>query len=702
MRNAGFPFGSALLVALARPGTAQSFVVDSSVLPTTPSARSEEVEIIDVDIDGDLDVFLAKGGEMTGVTEALWINQGGLQAGILGLFVDESSARLPLFADPSTDVDLIDIDGDGDLDSHLTNTDFLGFSVTSRWSVNVGGVQGGTLGYFVDETAQRWVGLAGPGSTLTASDLVFRGGWSDSSHRSAFADLDNDGDLDLVHSTYTGDTPIRVFLSDGLGFFAEHNPVGTTLPFGSLLDGSTAIWCEGIQQEDTTDSSGAFCDIVLRSTDLDLADIDGDLDVDIVPSDWTGYQQRLFANRLEGSALAPATNGPLIFRDTTSLSLPLVVAAVAPVCAELGDLDLDGDMDLYGGNWEAASGLSHEDALFQNVGAGVFATGLLVSSSTPQDIDVAFLDFDGDEDLDICVGVVSGNRLYRNDGAFQLTLEPNVGLLGDKSDVGVGDTDGDGDTDMLLTRAFGKEEFQRNITQVPDQSAPWFPVLESLADRVAEAGAFPVRAHVLDNDSWMRTRFARTRVELAVGGIALSESPARWAGAQVFRAELPANLFGAVSWRFVATDEHENTGASPWQGYTASFAGTFQVPYGSPTAGLAGGPPALSALSVPMSGSTFHLALANAASPGTPSIIAIGTQALDPGLLLPGLLYLQVFGTQLLAAPGSLGASGAQVLALPLGALPAGLSVFAQGFVFDPTADGQLLASSQGLQIITQ
>lgn len=469
---------AALYAQLATPSfalltsivAAQSFVVDSSVTPGSPPfQRSEEVELADVDLDGDLDAFFAEGGEMSGDPEELWINQGGLQGGTLGVFLDESAARVPIFNDPSLDIDLVDIDSDGDLDTHTTNTDLGWFKVTARWGVNVGGLQGGALGYFVDETAQRWVGLAGPGSSITPFQLVAGGGWTDASYTAAFADLDNDGDLDLAHSTYRSSQPPRLFLNDGLGFFAEFNPAGTVTASGYIAEGSTALWCEGLQQEDTADVSGSFCDVLMLATDLDLADVDGDLDVDIAPSDWVGNQQRLFANRLEGSALAPKTSTGLLFRDVTALGMPLIATAISPVCAELGDLDGDGDVDLYGGNWDASGGLLADDAAFENTGTGFFSAGMPVASSVPNDNDVVYLDFDADGDLDIAVAAVNGNRLYRNDGAFQLALEPSAGAAWNNLDAAGGDTDGDGDTDLLFARA-GKDEFQRNITKTPIMS----------------------------------------------------------------------------------------------------------------------------------------------------------------------------------------------------------------------------------------
>jgi hypothetical protein len=50
----------------------------------------------------------------------------------------------------------------------------------------------------------------------------------------------------------------------------------------------------------------------------------------------------------------------------------------------------------------------------------------------------------------------------------------------------------------------------------------------------------------------------------------------------------------------------------------------------------------------------------------------------------------------------ALDAGGDAVLSAPLGPLPAGVSAFAQGFVLDATASGELFASSKGLAVTTQ
>jgi hypothetical protein len=156
-----------------------------------------------------------------------------------------------------------------------------------------------------------------------------------------------------------------------------------------------------------------------------------------------------------------------------------------------------------------------------------------------------------------------------------------------------------------------------------------------------------------------------------------------------------------VEWRFAATDLHGNTGVSAWKAF-ASTAPAFASPYGVATAGLAGGAPELAAKSVPFAGTTLHLALVSGAPSDTPALIAVGSQALSPGVALPGLLLLQIGGVPLGVHSTGLDAGGAALLSAPLGAIPAGATVYAQGFVLDPTAGGHAFASSRGLALTTQ
>src|SRR5262245_8593115 len=76
---------------------------------------TERLMFGDLDGDGDLDVVLANGGDFGNDLNRVWINQGGLQGGTIGAFADETPARWTGILDDSRDVELVDIDEDGDL-----------------------------------------------------------------------------------------------------------------------------------------------------------------------------------------------------------------------------------------------------------------------------------------------------------------------------------------------------------------------------------------------------------------------------------------------------------------------------------------------------------------------------------------------------------------------------------------------------------
>jgi len=112
----------------------------------------------------------------------------------------------------------------------------------------------------------------------------------------------------------------------------------------------------------------------------------------------------------------------------------------------LGDIDLDGDIDLVCGNVQQAN------ALFLNEG-GTFG---IVSAWDPIVVDrtrsIALGDLDGDGDLDVVCGNFGGvNTVYLNQGgAFGLVATDTLRTDNTGESVALGDVDNDGDLDVVF------------------------------------------------------------------------------------------------------------------------------------------------------------------------------------------------------------------------------------------------------------
>ncbi len=163
---------------------------DFTVIPSValPGARnSQGVKLGDLDGDGDVDAFVANS---TNTNNRVYLNQGGIQFGTEGTFLDSGQT---LGTASSEGVALGDVDGDGDLDAFVanrsTNTGSPSYSrAVNRVWINAGGSQGGTPGSFFDS------------------------GQSLGNRRStgvALGDMDGDGDLDafVANQFDTSPTP---------------------------------------------------------------------------------------------------------------------------------------------------------------------------------------------------------------------------------------------------------------------------------------------------------------------------------------------------------------------------------------------------------------------------------------------------------------------------------------------------------------
>ncbi|HUR28075.1 MAG TPA: VCBS repeat-containing protein [Planctomycetota bacterium] len=585
------PLGT-LAVLFAGNASAQ-FTRNTTNVPTAAVGYTENVDFGDVDNDGDWDAILGDGGDFGNQQNRIWINQGGMQGGALGTFVDQTPTRLPAFLDDSRDVEFADIDNDGDLDLYVSNTSSVA-NQSNHWLANMGGAQGGTTGFYSDQSASRWLNLGlNNGSTLRssiASSQVLGGGsgFIDWSCDCDFGDIDNDGDLDLAHSTYGGvfggDVPTRIFLNDGLGRFEEFNPSGFQLAGSNIANGNPGLWAAGTQSSNTTNSTGANCDIATRALDLDLGDIDGDLDLDILHGERGGTSgtalPRMFQNRLQENG------GVLIaFRDVTGSAFPAGYSTgEGHYEQEMGDLDNDGDLDIYGLNWLVGGG-GLVDSTLENTGNGTYINSVAMSGSGNDDNEADFFDFEMDGDLDVFIAAFgNNNRLYRNNwtgGAFSYTniSAGNVPTGNPTSlDADCCDVDEDGDTDAIsASDGNGAEWYLQNQNTGNDTFAPVVRNLEQAPNRVSGPAPTIIRAMVYDNAPYYITWYNPTVIEYSVNGGAFTSLAMRSSAGQMFRAVLPGSLVGTIDYRVKSSDKYGNQGTSTTKTFIATAGCTGSV-----------------------------------------------------------------------------------------------------------------------------
>lgn len=254
-----------------------------------------------------------------------------------------------------------------------------------------------------------------------------------------FADLDGDGDKDLV-ITGSGN------MSDG----TSHSAL-TTLYFNDGAGNFSAVTDHGIEN--------------IRLSKIAIADIDSDTDLDLLISGFTHggiALTKLYTNNGSGS-FTEVTGSP--FESITSGYF------------NFGDLDGDNDLDLVfsGGH----TGIN-DVVKYLNDGTGSFSLDTTTGITNIQGVlDLSDFDMDNDLDLLICGQDSSGNtltRLYINDGNGDFTMIPDPGFNNiDFGDISTGDTDGDGDLDVVIAGTGSSgfvTEFYRNNG---DNSFTWVP-----------------------------------------------------------------------------------------------------------------------------------------------------------------------------------------------------------------------------------
>ncbi|AOW18317.1 hypothetical protein LPB03_13030 [Polaribacter vadi] len=209
-----------------------------------------------------------------------------------------------------------------------------------------------------------------------------------------FVDLDNDGDIDI-------------FSGDGRGnfFYFENTGTSSAPQYGTPVESPF-----GIVDISASTSYPTFGDI----------DNDGDLDLLAGSTRNSGGSPNFYYYENSGTATSPQFSTG----QTSPFGLNISVPLVRP---NFGDLDADGDLDLIAG---VQGG---EFLYFENIGtaqnpryavsiSNPFGFSGMNGFSTP-----AFIDYDFDGDLDIMTGGSGGNfRYYQNGPSPSYTQIPDI------------------------------------------------------------------------------------------------------------------------------------------------------------------------------------------------------------------------------------------------------------------------------------
>jgi plastocyanin len=394
-----------VLTSLLAPGAGAQQFQQVTPLPTIAGATarwSEGIECADVDHDGDLDVFLADGD---GFASAGVKRQNGLIVNKLveigaWNFADESVLRLGARVSNAKQVTTGDVNGDGWVDAlfaNCFNTD------TPFLYINRGN---GQPGFFDMESSTR-------GFTFNLSS----GG-------ACFADLDDDGDLDvIINDAYFASGKPRLFFNNGSGVFAE-NAAALNAPNKS------------------------------SQQDVQFADVDNDWDLDFV-----GFNRAANAN---GTHYLMLNDGAGNFTD---VSATLGTTGGNVYEGDIGDLDGDNDIDLF---LVSLSGFA-EGAIRNNIVPSTSLSftqqGLLGGTD---DNEIALIDFDNDGDYDPLVGSLGASEvLYQNNGGFAFANSGAVQAQADSSlDCTVADLNNDGAYDILTAQGESgnfTDKYYRNV-----------------------------------------------------------------------------------------------------------------------------------------------------------------------------------------------------------------------------------------------
>lgn len=368
-------------------------------------------QFFDVDGDGDSDMFgIARNdGNETNAAAMVWFENTDGQ----GAFSAEQFIRDVNLTSFSSRLAVADLDGDNLKDLIVSNLD--GYELS--WNKN----QTGSV--FFEDSQKIIVDLRELRAIISA-------------------DLDNDGDEDLIYAS--SDSKLSWYENlDALGNFGPQQLISvSSFGFYSVvakdLDGDNDLDLTVVARDEDkllwyeNDGSGQFSigeiisDITVNPEFVSVFDVDGDNDNDVVCLDDLGDRIVWYEN----------TNGLGSFGTAQ-----IIIDTINNIESfDYGDIDGDGDLDLF---------INEPFSWLNNDGNGNFSVPQIIPSSNEDAIKLS--DIDGDGDLDVFTSDPIG--WYENEdgqgafGEFQLVYDNEAFA---KDYLVFTDIDNDGDLDVVM------------------------------------------------------------------------------------------------------------------------------------------------------------------------------------------------------------------------------------------------------------
>ncbi len=387
LRNLGIVLALAIWTA---PAAAGDFADISAPAGVADAGLGKGIAMADVNNDGLIDLYVSnKGG-----SNRLFLNSGN------GAFLDFTDQAGPGVDHPGFTMGSVfgDYDNDGCADLYLATGGQYEIEANRLFKGNCDGT-------FTDVTEQAGVGL------------------KDFTYSASFADYDNDGWLDLYCANYGVGAKNVLFRNNGNGTFLDvTEAAGVGDPSWSWM----GVWAD-VNGDDWDDlyvvngrypagepnrlylnnRDGTFTEAARQAGVSDpnwglgaaFADIDNDGDLDLFVSNYVGTNG-LYLNDGKGKF----SNASERLRGTHE------GWGKGPT---FGDIDHDGDLDLYEGDCKLANQLYLNDGKANLVDAADQQP--LLKCETVRTKGTAFADLDNDGDLDLYViNWGAPNKLYEN------------------------------------------------------------------------------------------------------------------------------------------------------------------------------------------------------------------------------------------------------------------------------------------------